>query len=118
VRAAADFVQAFDREAVRAHEGRLLAQMVEGLAALEGVTLHGAARDRTSTIMFSVAGRSARDVAAALARAEVAVWDGNYYALELSRWLGLEPDGAIRAGCVVYNDAGDVDRLIEAVAAL
>jgi cysteine desulfurase family protein (TIGR01976 family) len=118
VRAAADFVQALDREAVRAHEGRLLAQMVEGLAALEGVTLHGAARDRTSTIMFSVAGRSARDVAAALARAEVAVWDGNYYALELSRWLGLEPDGAIRAGCVVYNDAGDVDRLIEAVAAL
>jgi cysteine desulfurase family protein (TIGR01976 family) len=118
VRAAADFVQALDREAVRAHEGRLLAQMVEGLAALEGVTLHGAPRDRTSTVMFSVAGRSARDVAAALARAEVAVWDGNYYALELSRWLGLEPGGAIRAGCVAYNDAGDVDRLVEAVAAL
>jgi selenocysteine lyase/cysteine desulfurase len=118
VRAAADFVQALDREAVRAHEGRLLAQMVEGLAALEGVTLHGAPRDRTSTVMFSVAGRSARDVAAALARAEVAVWDGNYYALELSRWLGLEPGGAIRAGCVAYNDANDVDRLVEAVAAL
>jgi cysteine desulfurase family protein (TIGR01976 family) len=118
VRAAADYVLALDREAARSHEDRLLAQMVEGLGAIEGVTLHGAARDRTSTVMFSVAGRSSRDVAAALARAEIAVWDGNYYALELSRWLGLEPDGAIRAGCVAYNDAEDVDRLLEAVASL
>jgi selenocysteine lyase/cysteine desulfurase len=118
VRAAADYVLALDREAVRSHEDRLLAQMVEGLSAIDGVTLHGAARDRTSTVMFSVAGRSSREVAAALARAEIAVWDGNYYALELCRWLGLEPDGAIRAGCVAYNDAEDVDRLLEAVASL
>jgi len=118
VRAAADFVTGLDREALRAHEDRLLAQMAEGLHAIDGVTLHGAARDRTSTVMFSVAGRSSEDVAAALARAEVAVWHGNYYALELSRWLGLEPDGAIRAGCVAYNDASDVDRLLEAVATL
>ena len=118
VRAAAEFVMALDREAVRAHEDRLLAQMVEGLTAIDGVTLHGAARDRTATVMFSVAGRSSHDVAAALARAEVAVWHGNYYALELSTWLGLEPDGALRAGCVAYNDADDVDRLLEAVAAL
>jgi cysteine desulfurase family protein (TIGR01976 family) len=118
VRAAADFVAGLDREAVRAHEGRLLARMAEGLGAIDGVTLHGAARDRTSTVMFSVAGRSSREVAAALARAEVAVWHGNYYALELSRWLGLEPDGAIRAGCVAYNEAEDVERLLETVAAL
>jgi selenocysteine lyase/cysteine desulfurase len=118
VRAAADFVTGLDREAVRAHENRLLAQMAEGLGAIDGVTLHGAARDRTSTVMFSVAGRTSHDVASALARAEVAVWHGNYYALELSTWLGLEPAGAIRAGCVAYNDAEDVERLLEAVAAL
>jgi cysteine desulfurase family protein (TIGR01976 family) len=118
VRAAADFVAGLDREAVRAHEDRLLARMAEGLGAIDGVRLHGAARDRTSTVMFSVEGRRSHDVAAALARAEVAVWHGNYYALELSRWLGLEPDGAIRAGCVAYNEAEDVERLLEAVAAL
>jgi cysteine desulfurase family protein (TIGR01976 family) len=118
VRAAADFMAALDREAVRAHEDRMLAQMVEGLASIDAVTLHGTARDRTSTVMFSVAGRSSHDVATALARAEVAVWHGNYYALELSRWLGLEPDGALRAGCVAYNDAEDVERLLEAVAAV
>jgi cysteine desulfurase family protein (TIGR01976 family) len=118
VRAAADFVARLDREELRAHEDRLLAQMVEGLGALGGVTVHGAARDRTATVMFTVGGHSSHDVAAHLARAEVAVWHGNYYALELSRWLGLEPDGALRAGVVAYNDSDEVDRLLEAVAEL
>jgi cysteine desulfurase family protein (TIGR01976 family) len=118
VRAAADFVARLDREELRAHEDRLLAQMVEGLGALGGVTVHGAARDRTATVMFTVTGQSSNDVAAHLARAEVAVWHGNYYALELSRWLGLEPDGALRAGVVAYNDSDEVDRLLEAVAEL
>jgi len=118
VRAAADFLVTLDREELRAHEDRLLAQMVEGLGAIGGVTVHGAARDRTATVMFTVDGQSSRDVAAHLARAEVAVWHGNYYALELSRWLGLEPDGALRAGVVAYNDREDVDRLLEAVAEL
>ena len=118
VRAAADFVTRLDREELRAHEDRLLAQMVEGLGALGGVTVHGAARDRTATVMFTVAGHSSHDVAAHLAGAEIAVWHGNYYALELSRWLGLEPDGALRAGVVAYNDSDEVDRLLEAVAEL
>jgi len=118
VRAAADFVLAVDREALRAHEDRLLAQMVEGLGSIAGVSLHGAARDRTATVMFTVAGVPSHDVAAALARHEVAVWHGNYYALELARWLGLEPDGALRAGVVAYNDREDVDRLLEAVTEL
>jgi cysteine desulfurase family protein (TIGR01976 family) len=118
VRAAADFLVRLDREELRAHEDRLLAQMVEGLGSSGGVTVHGAARDRTATVMFTVEGHPSRAVAAHLARAEIAVWHGNYYALELSRWLGLEPDGALRAGVVAYNDADDVDRLLEAVAEL
>jgi selenocysteine lyase/cysteine desulfurase len=65
--------------------------------------------------MFSVAGVGPADVAAALAAEQVAVWHGNYYALELSRWLGLEPAGAVRAGVVHYNDEQDVDRLLAGV---
>src|SRR5919197_6673855 len=52
VRAAADFMVSLDREAVRAHEDRLLARMVEGLRSIDGVTLHGAAHNRTATVMF------------------------------------------------------------------
>ena len=69
-----------------------------GSAAIDGVTLYGDARDRTPTLMFNVEGIDAREVAAALAEREIAVWDGNYYAWELERHLGLAPDGAVRAG--------------------
>ena len=116
VRAAADFMLELDREAVRAHEGRAAGADGRGPGAIDGVTLHGAAPDRTPTVMFTVAGRTSPEVAEELARAEIAVWDGSDYALELARWLDLEPDGAIRAGVVAYNDPEDVDRLLEAVA--
>ena len=118
VAAAADFMNELDREALSHHEEHLLGRMTGGLQAIEGVTLHGAALDRTPTVMFTVAGLSSAEVAAALAAKGVAVWDGDYYALELSRHLGLAEHGAVRAGCVAYNDAGDVDRLLSAVANL
>jgi cysteine desulfurase family protein (TIGR01976 family) len=118
VRAAADLVVGLDREGLRAYEDGLLAAMVDGLGAIDGVTLYGAARDRTPTVMFNVAGLSAQAVAEGLAAREIAVWQGNYYALELSRHLGLEPEGAVRAGAVAYTDAADVERLVSAVAEL
>jgi cysteine desulfurase family protein (TIGR01976 family) len=118
VRAAAEFMLGLDRAALRAHEDALLAAMLDGLGAIDGVTLHGAARDRTPTIMFSVRGRGAEDVARTLAAEEVAVWHGNYYALELARHLGLEGGGAVRAGAVAYTSDEDVRRLVAAVARL
>jgi selenocysteine lyase/cysteine desulfurase len=72
-----------------------------------------------STFCFSVPGRTARSVAEHLAGREVAVWWGNYYALETMRLLGLdELDGAVRAGIVHYNTAEEVDRLLAGVAEL
>jgi selenocysteine lyase/cysteine desulfurase len=68
--------------------------------------------------MFTVEGMTSTEVAAALARSEVAVWNGNYYAWELERHLGLAPHGAVRAGFVHYNDADDAERLLEAVRGL
>ena len=118
VRAAADYVRSADWNAVRAHEEALLGATLAGLSSIPGVRLHGAARDRTSTLMFSIDGHSPEAVAQALADREIAVWNGNYYALELSKHLGLEPDGAVRAGFVHYNDTSDAERLLDAVAAI
>jgi cysteine desulfurase family protein (TIGR01976 family) len=118
VAAAADYTRGMDWDAVRAHEEHLLAGALEGLDGIPGVTLHGRARDRTATVMFTVEGRTSGEVAAALAERKVAVWHGNYYAWELERFLGLEPDGAVRAGFVHYNDERDLERLLDAVEAL
>ena len=118
VRAAADYVLATDWDAVRAHEERLLAAALSGLAAMDHVTVYGAARDRAPTLMFNVRGRTSDEVAAALAGRQVAVWQGNYYAWELERHLGLAPHGAVRAGFVHYNDEADAERLLAAVSDL
>jgi cysteine desulfurase family protein (TIGR01976 family) len=118
VRAAAEYVVSLSWEEVRAHEDALLETARSGLRAIDGVTLYGDARDRTPTLMFNVAGHDAAAVAAALAEREIAVWDGNYYAWELERHLGLAPHGAVRAGFVHYNDDGDAQRLLAAVGEL
>jgi cysteine desulfurase family protein (TIGR01976 family) len=118
VAAAADYTRGMDWDAIRAHEEHLLAGALEGLDGIPGVTVHGRARDRTATVMFTVEGRTSHEVAAALAERDVAVWHGNYYAWELERFLGLDPDGAVRAGFVHYNDERDVERLLDAVESL
>jgi cysteine desulfurase family protein (TIGR01976 family) len=118
ITAAARYLLDLDWDAVRAHEDELLARMLDGLRTLPGVTVHGDAPDRTATVMFTVEGRSSEEVARHLDGRRVAVWDGNYYALELSRLLGLEPAGAVRAGIVHYTEAWEVDRLLEGVAEL
>jgi len=118
VAAAADYAASLGWDQVREHERALLERARDGLTAIDGVTLYGDARERTPTLMFNVEGHAPEAVAAALAEREVAVWDGNYYAWELERFLGLEPHGAVRAGFVHYNDADDAERLLDAVAAL
>ena len=48
----------------------------------------------------------------------LAVWDGDYYAVEAMERLGLQPEGAVRAGFVHYNTLEEVDRLLAALAEL
>jgi cysteine desulfurase family protein (TIGR01976 family) len=118
VRAAADYVLSADWDAVRAHEEGLLATTLAALGGMAHVTVYGAARDRAPTLMFNVGGLTSDEVCAALAEHEIAVWQGNYYAWELERHLGLEPHGAVRAGFVHYNDEADAERLLAAVSDL
>ena len=67
---------------------------------------------------FSVTDRDPDGVATELAARQVAVWSGNYYAVETMAALGLTDTGAIRAGVSCYTSDADVARLLEAVAAL
>jgi selenocysteine lyase/cysteine desulfurase len=104
--------------AVEEYEAALFARLTDGLAAMGHVTLYGKAARRAPTAFFTVAGMTPRQVSARLAERGINVWDGDNYAWELCRVLGLQPGGAVRAGLVHYNDASDVDRLLSAVAAL
>ena len=111
--AAVDYVDSLGWDAIVDHETVLGQQFLDGLP--DGVTLHGlrTMEGRVPTFCFSVPGRTARSVAEHLAERDVAVWWGNYYALETMRHLGLDvDDGAVRAGIVHYNTAAEVDRLL------
>ena len=102
----------------QAHERELGERFLAGLPSRS--TLHGVQtmEGRVPTFCFSVAGLSAQDVAERLGERNIAVWQGNYYALETSGCSGSEPDGAVRAGIVHYNTAEEVDRLLAGIAEL
>ena len=113
--AAAEFLMSVGMEAIAAHERELFTPLLEALVDDDRVTVYGP-RDlehRAPTVAFNVAGLSAEQVARALAAEQIAVWDGNYYALEEMSSFGVE--GAVRAGIAIYISPDDVIRLIEAV---
>jgi cysteine desulfurase family protein (TIGR01976 family) len=117
--AAVDYVDSLGWEAIQAHERALGERFLDGVP--EGIVLHGirTMEGRVPTFCFSLPDRTAKSVAERLAAHDVAVWWGNYYALETIGRLGLdEVDGAVRAGIVHYNTADEVDRLLAGLAEL
>jgi selenocysteine lyase/cysteine desulfurase len=103
---------------VEEYEDALFARLLEGLSSLDAVTLHGSAKRRTPTALFSVAGHSGDDVYEHLARLDVNAPASSFYAIEASRWIGLGDTGAVRAGIAPYTNDEDVDRLLAGVAEL
>ena len=72
---------------------------------------------RVPTFAVTHAALTPDAVASRLAERKIAVWAGNYYAVEVMDRLGL-PDGAVRIGIAHYNTSGEVDRLLEALRAI
>ncbi|HEU4799305.1 MAG TPA: cysteine desulfurase-like protein [Gemmatimonadales bacterium] len=95
----------------------LLAQMWEGLTAIDGVRLfgRGPGEPRTPTVAFTVGDGPSDDIAAALAARGVFVSSGDFYASTVVERLGLTEQGLVRAGAAAYTSAGEVDRLVDAV---
>ena len=101
---------------IEQHETQLAARFLAGLP--DGIQLYGirTPEGRTPTFCFNVDRRPPREVAKLLGERELYVWDGDYYALEPMRALGLaESGGAVRAGFLHYTTEDEVDRLLEAL---
>ena len=99
-------------EALEDYEDARHARMREGLESIPGIRLYSNAKHRTPTETFTIDGHASADISAHLASRGVNAPAGNFYALEVSRWLGLGDAGGVRVGLAPYSDDDDVDRLI------
>ena len=107
--------------AIRVTEHGLALHALTALQGVPGLTLRGIVDperldERVPTFAFTLAGRTPHEVAAALGERGIATWDGDYYAFELIRALGLaESGGMVRVGFVHYNEPREIDRLVDAL---
>ncbi len=115
--ACVEYLEDVGWEFVGEHERELGQRFLDGLP--DGWRLHGVPtmEGRVPTFAITSATLSPHDAATLLGERGFAVWEGNYYAIEIMRRLGL-PDGAVRVGIVHYNTAGEVDRLLDQLARL
>ena len=103
--------------AIQPYEQFLVERLLAGLRNIPGIQIWGIndparAHERLPTLSITHHRLSPEALATELGQRGLFVWHGNYYALELSESLGLEPDGMVRIGLVHYNTADEVDRLL------
>jgi cysteine desulfurase/selenocysteine lyase len=111
--AACDYLTGLGMPAVEAHVSRLTSLAIDGLSALPGLRVLGAAPERGPVVAFEVDGIHPHDLAQVLDSEGVAVRSGHHCAWPLHRVLGVQ--ASTRASFAVYNDETDVDALLRGV---
>src|SRR5690349_12825962 len=93
----------------------LFTRLWNALNSMPRVTLYGPPPDsaRTPTVAFTIDGCTSTDAARSLAEKGLFLSHGDFYAYTIVQRLGVE--GLIRAGCAIYTNEEEIDRLIDGV---
>jgi cysteine desulfurase/selenocysteine lyase len=115
--AAVDYLSALGMERVREHERSLTAYMLQRLAEVPGLRVVGPPEPerRGGLASFTIEGIHPHDVAELADRGGVCIRAGHHCAQPLMRCLGV--GATARASVGVYNDASDIDALVDALQA-
>jgi cysteine desulfurase / selenocysteine lyase len=115
--AAVGYLDALGMQRVRDHERALAAYMLERLPEVPGLRVVGPrdAERRGALASFTIDGIHPHDVAELADRAGVCIRAGHHCAQPLMRCLGV--GATARASLGVYNDAGEIDALVDALQA-
>ena len=106
------------------YERELTHHTINGLKGIKGLQLFGIDDEarydqRTPTLALRMMGKTPEEIARSLADHNIAVWDGDYYALEVVDRLGLaDKGGMVRVGFVHYNTISEIDQLLNVLADL
>ena len=107
--------------AIRAYEFELNRALLSTLQEVPGITIFGLTDmrrldERVATFSFRLKDQHPHVTAQKLADAGIYVWDGNYYAINVTERLGLEDNGGmVRVGAAHYNTLNEIARLGEAL---
>lgn len=104
------------------HENKLVWHLIAGLKEIPHLEIRGIiepewAALRVPTVIFRLPKPSPDEIAQALARANICVWSGHYYAIETMRALGHE-DGMVRIGIAHYNTLEEIDQTLDQITRL
>jgi cysteine desulfurase / selenocysteine lyase len=111
--AAIDYVQSIGLERIAAWEHELLLHATRQLAAIEGLTIIGTARDKASLVSFVVDGVHPHDLGTILDQEGIAIRTGHHCAMPVMDFYGLP--ATARASFAFYNTKAEIDRLAAAV---
>ncbi|MFC1466342.1 MAG: cysteine desulfurase-like protein [Candidatus Brachytrichaceae bacterium NZ_4S206] len=109
--------------AVHVYETELVSYLIERVTAIPGVRFFGIRErermnQRVPTIAIRYKDEHPRATAERLAQHGICVWDGNYYAINLTERLGVEASGGmVRIGLTHYNTREEIDRLLDVLEA-
>ena len=107
--------------AIRSYEFELNRALLSTLQEVSGITIFGLTDvrrldERVATFSFRLNGLHPREVAQQLADQGIYVWDGNYYAINVTERLGLEDNGGmVRVGAAHYNTVDEIASFGEAL---
>lgn len=111
--AALEYMMRLGRDAILAHENRLLDHARQRLGAMNSLRFFGNAREKGAIISFEMKGAHAHDVATVIDRAGVAVRAGTHCAMPLLARYGVT--STCRASFGLYNTTQDIDTLADAL---
>jgi cysteine desulfurase/selenocysteine lyase len=116
--AALDFVDSIGKSAIAQHEIELATLAWEKLETTFGdditfVGPHPETGNRAGVLSFSLHGVHPHDAAQILAESEICVRAGTHCAMPIHRRFDIAEHATIRAGFSLYNDASDIDALLE-----
>jgi cysteine desulfurase family protein (TIGR01976 family) len=107
--------------AIHAYEYELGRALLSALESVPGLQLYGLAdvrrlEERVATFSFRLKDLPPRVVAEKLAQDGINVWDGHYYAINVTERFGVEGKGGmVRVGAAHYNTLEEVARLRESL---